>query len=338
MHCPTLDELPPAPPDKAGWPWTERSPKLPENAPDGQPWPRVSIVTPSYNQGQFIEETIRSVVLQGYPNLEYFVIDGGSTDDSVAIIRKYESWLTYWVSEPDRGQSHAINKGFERATGEVFAWINSDDVYLPGAFAAVASAYRMAPGRTVAGSVMMLRELGGDGEREDIVSQMDLRLEDVVSLKFWEPGTAFYQPGHFFPASVWMKIGGLDASLQYVMDYDLLCRILQHTSVTHLSDVIAGFRVHQASKSVARKLDQVAEAMRVSQRYWHLLPGVDRRTAYSRCTDYLVRWAGIYALSGRYGDAIAFLRTSFALHRVETLRRLVAQSAAYVQRRTSGAG
>ena len=96
---------------------------MPPVRPDGSAWPRISIVTPSYNQGQFIEETIRSILLQGYPDLEYIIIDGGSTDQSVEIIRKYEPWLTYWVSEKDRGQSHAINKGFERASGEIRGYI-----------------------------------------------------------------------------------------------------------------------------------------------------------------------------------------------------------------------
>jgi glycosyltransferase involved in cell wall biosynthesis len=106
--------------------------------PSGQPWPKISIVTPSYNQGQYIEETIRSVIMQGYPNLEYIVIDGGSTDNTVDIIKKYDKDIAYWISEKDRGQTHALNKGFERATGDILAYINSDDVYMPYTFCIVA--------------------------------------------------------------------------------------------------------------------------------------------------------------------------------------------------------
>ena len=131
MRCPTLAMLPPPLPGKTGWPWTVGTPQLPPTRPDGSPWPRISIITPSYNQGEFIEETIRSVLLQGYPNLEYIVIDGGSTDESVQIIKKYESWLAYWTSETDNGQADAINKGFAKASGQIGAYLNSDDYYFP---------------------------------------------------------------------------------------------------------------------------------------------------------------------------------------------------------------
>jgi glycosyltransferase involved in cell wall biosynthesis len=118
-----------------------QSAQLPDTMPDGSPWPRLSIVTPSYNQGQFIEETIRSVLLQGYPNLEYIVMDGGSADQTVEIIKKYEGWLTYWRSEPDRGQAQAINKGLAHCSGVIRAYLNSDDIYFPNALDHVARVY-----------------------------------------------------------------------------------------------------------------------------------------------------------------------------------------------------
>jgi glycosyltransferase involved in cell wall biosynthesis len=120
------------------WVWRENKIQFPELMPNGKPWPKISIVTPSYNQGKYIEETIRSVIMQGYPNLEYIVIDGGSTDNTVEIIKKYQNNISYWVSEKDKGQTHAINKGFEKATGDIVAYLNSDDVYMPYSFSVVA--------------------------------------------------------------------------------------------------------------------------------------------------------------------------------------------------------
>jgi glycosyltransferase involved in cell wall biosynthesis len=145
MHYPNLSELPPPPAGKTGWPWTQESKLLPEQMPDGSKWPQISIVTPNYNCGRFLEETIRSVLLQGYPNLEYIVIDGGSTDNSVEIIKKYEPWLTYWVSEPDKGQVDAINKGLQRVTGQWFNWLNGDDILLSGSLKTLATISNLQP-------------------------------------------------------------------------------------------------------------------------------------------------------------------------------------------------
>src|SRR3954466_16026070 len=143
MRCPTIDQLPPPPAGRTGWPWTVGTP--PDASADAASLPRVTIVTPSYNQAEFIEETIRSILLQGYPDLEYFVVDGGSTDNSVEIIRKYEKWITHWVSESDRGQSDAIQKGFNRVTGPVSAYLNSDDIYMPGALQRVGRRFSDGP-------------------------------------------------------------------------------------------------------------------------------------------------------------------------------------------------
>src|SRR5579862_8034570 len=133
-----LASLPPPPPGRTGWPWTvETSPPVAANA-----WPRITIVTPSYQQAAYVEETLRSVLLQNYPALEYIVIDGGSSDGSANLIERYASRLAYWHSQRDHGQADAINQGFDRATGEIVGWLNSDDFLLPGALFAVAQAFQ----------------------------------------------------------------------------------------------------------------------------------------------------------------------------------------------------
>ena len=241
MECPRLSELPPPPDGKTGWPWTVETPPLPVTRPDGSPWPRISIVTPSYNQGQFIEETIRSVLLQGYPDLEYILMDGGSTDSSVEIIRKYERWLGYWVSEKDRGQAHAINKGFEHVSGEIFNWINSDDALFPNALGSVASL--STPDHLVAAAVLNVSE-----NSSSVLSNRDLTVANLIGGK----RAIFHQPGLWLRTDTLRQIGRLDETLQYAFDYQIITKYLsRHPSVRYTNELVVKFRLHEQSKTMS---------------------------------------------------------------------------------------
>lgn len=237
-----LEQLPPPPPNKTGWPWTEESQPMPPLAPNGKPWPRISIVTPSYNQGQFIEETIRSVLLQNYPNIEYIIIDGSSTDDTIEIIRKYEPWLTYWVSKPDKGQSHAINKGWERSTGDVVAYLNSDDVYMAGTFAEAVGKFRDDPDCAVVhGKTMVTDEEGKElrlfGSSFDLISSVNGCNCTVA------------QPSAFIRMPHLKEVGFMDMGLHKAMDYDLWLRLALKYSFYYVPTVWSKFRLHVRSKT-----------------------------------------------------------------------------------------
>ena len=203
-----LKEFPLPPPGKTGWPWTEGSEGLPDVMPEGTPWPRISIVTPSLNQARFIEETIRSVLLQGYPDLEYIIIDGGSDDGTIEIIKKYEKWLICWASEPDKGQSHAINKGFAKASGEIFAYINSDDFYCPSAFGTVAPMFeKNGKPYLVAGECIIF---DGDTTKSIFRPWWPKNMDH-----FLDPfGSTFAQPASFWSRNIYDQIGGFDESCQ----------------------------------------------------------------------------------------------------------------------------
>jgi len=254
MRYPTLRELPAPAKHKTGWPWTEESERLPDTMSDGSPWPKISIVTPSYNQGQFIEETIRSVLLQGYPNLEYIIIDGGSTDNSVEVIKKYSHWLTYWVSEADRGQSHAINKGFSKATGKIYAWLNSDDFLLPGALGNVATAYRDDPSAVAWAGICYWVDPNGR-----ILKTITPRGMERDSIADWWIRGVFGQSSCFFAAWTWMDVNRLDESLHYSMDLDLWVRISTLGRFINLPYALSAAIVHDKAKTQAQKPEAHAE-------------------------------------------------------------------------------
>lgn len=276
-------------PGRTGWPWTEESPQLPDTMPDGRPWPRVSIVTPSYNQGQFIEETIRSVLLQGYPDLEYIIIDGGSTDGSVDIIRKYEPWLAYWVSEPDRGQVHAINKGFQRATGEILAWLNSDDVYCPGSLEAVAQTLTQHPQAAILCGACVL--VDGDGHTIGTKGPREFTPEH-----FLQGGGVPGQPAVFFRRSVLERVGGLNENLHYVLDWEFWLRIsLQYPpkSMVQVDRLLAQARIWAQAKTTTAGMKGIEERQRILSQLFSdaRLPDHLRRLQSIAHSDLHWRWA-----------------------------------------------
>ncbi|MFC2029462.1 glycosyltransferase family 2 protein [Chloroflexota bacterium] len=260
-------DLPPPPDSRTGWPWSVKAEDFQDTMSDGSPWPCISIVTPSYNQGDFIEETIRSVLLQGYPNLEYVIMDGGSTDGTLETVREYEPWLAHWTSEPDRGQADAINKGFRLATGSLLGWMNSDDLFTPSSFRDLATAHIRHPDRLLAGPVVNF----GDGLPDHIVRQCELTFRNCV--EFWRPDIKYHMPGILFPRTLYEYVGELDIGLRYAFDKDLLCRLLRVSSVEYLPQPVARFRLHPQSKTVSEGGGFLPEVAEISKRYWSLVEG-----------------------------------------------------------------
>ncbi|MDT8390961.1 MAG: glycosyltransferase family 2 protein [Lentisphaeria bacterium] len=213
--------------------------------------PKITIVTPSYNQGAFLERTIQSVLGQNYLNLEYIIIDGGSADNSVDIIRKYESHLAYWVSESDNGQSEAINKGLKRATGDIIAWLNSDDWYEPGVLKRVSEEIDLGQDRyVVMGDVRMLYPDGS----ERLFIQPDIKFNRLLHHnKLYQLGGKTghpSQPSIFWHRSVMEAVGFLDEDLHKAMDTDYWLRMLQAGfSFNRIPEVWSNYPIHEASKS-----------------------------------------------------------------------------------------
>jgi hypothetical protein len=259
MQPQLLLKLPTPNTNKIGFPWTEETRYLRQLGIDKASYPKITIITPSYNQGQYLEETIRSVLLQNYPNLEYIIIDGGSSDNSVEIIQKYSNHITHWVSEPDRGQTHALNKGIALATGDILAYLNSDDYYLPGTLFKVAEYFLTFPKVDLLhGRCCYVSEQGKKiGEQLGNI-QSFAEILDLWGV--WWQQRQFVQPEVFWSKEITKRIGAFREDLYFVMDYEYWCRILQVGGlVGRLEDELSCFRFTATQKS--NYSDEVAEEL-----------------------------------------------------------------------------
>jgi glycosyltransferase involved in cell wall biosynthesis len=204
--------------------------------------PKISVITPSYNQGDYIEDTILSVIGQAYPNLEYIVIDGGSTDNTIDTIKKYENYITHWISEKDNGQSSAINKGFSMATGEILCWINSDDMYLPGTFSYVSERLDISKSEILAGNCILIREGTGIATGSDIPSAH--RRRSILWCDY------IHQPSAFWTRKAWMDTGPLNEDLHYALDWDWFIRAkIGNVSFKVVERPLSIYRFHDAHKT-----------------------------------------------------------------------------------------
>jgi glycosyltransferase involved in cell wall biosynthesis len=275
-----LKDLPDPPQGKTGWPWTEQSEPLPDKQADGSDWPRISIVTPSYNQGQFIEETIRSVLLQGYPNLEYIIIDGGSTDNSVDIIKKYEQCLAYWISGKDEGQADAINKGLLQSNGSIIGWINSDDLYIKNTFKKIFYALHNNP------SCVLVH-----GNR--------ILIDQASNVTGWSPQPKFnpMRTGYtiasetaFWQRNAMEMVGLLKKELKFAMDLEFFLRLYLHGNFLKLNDYLGCFRCYAYNKSsTIAEIGQIEAQQEWKNLLGYDIPAIKQKSKYRKLLPDLIK-------------------------------------------------
>lgn len=258
----------PLPPDgMKGWPWeyteeVEDTTKSRRAASDlMNSLPLITVVTPSFNQGAFLEATIRSVIMQCYPKIEYIVIDGGSTDDSLRIIKKYQRFIAYWVSEPDRGQAHALNKGFAKGTGQVFVWLNSDDFFMPNAFFNVVECCSgQEKWSMIVGKARKIRE---DGKT---IWEHLPRKVNFESIAQWR-GNYIAQAACFFSPEVFKMVSGLSEEYHYALDVDLWLKMARIHPAIRVDKLLACHREHRNAKTAALRGKMWAETRLVQIRH-----------------------------------------------------------------------
>lgn len=239
---------------------------------------KISVVTVCYNMAQYIETTIKSVLLQGYPNLEYIIIDGGSTDGTQQIIEKYKNQLAYYVSEPDNGMYDAINKGFEKATGDIIAWINADDIYMPWTLHTINDVFTCFPEtKWLGGKYAFLNE---NGTLAQIFPQTSIRCSKDIYNGWCREGVLgpLQQESMFWRKELYTESGGLDTSYRYAGDFELWMRFARHANLTKIDLPLAAFRKRKSSLSKAgkEKYDfEIEKAILTKPRYpnifWNLL-------------------------------------------------------------------
>lgn len=272
MRCPRLSDLPSPPSGARGWPWTRESREASGRDQTGAVWPRVSVVTPSFNQGRFIEAAIRSVLLQGYPDLEYVVVDGGSTDGTVEIIERYAPWLTAWTSGPDAGQSDAINRGLRQASGAFACWINSDDLLCRNALVRHATEVGFDPGVFYVGKCVRIDERG----RYLFTHQGRIRsLEDLLRLgSVWRAGRHIVQPEVLFPRCLALAVGGLDVHNHRTMDYELWGRLLLAGARPEYTPIPFGMSRRHAGQKTQDRLRQTESLAETARALLERAPGL----------------------------------------------------------------
>jgi glycosyltransferase involved in cell wall biosynthesis len=249
--------------------------------------PRVTIVTPSYNQAAFLEQTICSVLDQNYPNLEYFIVDGGSTDGSQAIIQKYADRIDWWISEKDNGQAEAINKGFARSTGKIVAWINSDDVYQPGAIQSAVNVLQDHPEVGLVYSNVL--SVDADGEPFNLMTYGNWGLVDLMCFKI------IGQPGVFMRKADLQKAGLLDLSYRFLLDHHLWLRIAQNGQMLYVPETWSAARMHPKAKNVALARGFGQEAYQLAA-WMPYQPGLSDLYKKNRRRV----WAGANRINARY--------------------------------------